>query len=360
MKIAIGTILVGILCWLTARAEADDQWMVELTLAGQRIEGTPLAFDSRQVHLLGRDGRLWQFDPNKASNYRETSRRFRPYSVSELRAELLRELGHNFQVTGTGHYLVAHPRDKRDWWPRRFEDLYRSFIRYFSVRGFKPTKPPFLLIAVVCHDRDEFYRLSARQGLPTAPGVLGWYAHGSNRIFLYDMGGGHDNAQDWKRNASVAIHEATHQTAFNTGVHSRYVPTPVWVVEGLATYFEAPGVYDSTSHPSQNDRINRGRLGDFRELVTHQHKPELLAAMIASDQLFRVAPGVAYAEAWALTFYLMETQPNKYAQYLRRTAERPPFEDYSAAQRLADFKAIFGADWQMLDARFLRFMAEVE
>ncbi len=359
MRTAIGTILIGILCGLTARAEAADRGMVELTLDGQKIEGEPLAWNSQEVHLLGRDGRLWQFDPNQASDYRETSSRFRPYSVSELRAELLRELGQSFQVTGTGHYLVAHPKGRRDQWAQRFEDLYRSFVHYFSVRGFKPAKPPFLLIAVVCHDKEEFYRLSARQGLPSAPGVLGWYAHGSNRIFLYDAGGGHDNARDWKQNASVAIHEATHQTAFNTGVHSRYVPTPVWVAEGLATYFESPGVYDSEHHPLQADRINRGRFDGFRQMIPH-HKPEVLAAMIGSDQIFRVAPGAAYAEAWALTFYLMETQPRKYAEYLRRTVARPRFEDYSAKERLADFTAIFGSDWRMLDARFLRFMAEIE
>ncbi len=359
MRTAIGAILITLFCVLPARAELPVDWMVSLTLPGHEIEGAPLAWDSEEVHLLGRDGRLWQFDPDEASDYRKTSNRFRPYSVSELRAELLRELGRSFQVTGTGHYLVAHPRGRRDQWAQRFEDLYRSFLQYFSVRGFRPAKPPFLLIAVVCHNQEEFYRLSARQGLPTVPGVLGWYAHGSNRIFLYDMGGGNDNANDWKQNASIAIHEATHQMAFNTGIHSRYVPTPVWVAEGLATNFEAPGVYDSRNHPTRDDRSNRGRFEVFKQSLAPQHKPELLAGLVASDQLFRVSPGAAYAEAWALTFYLLETQPRKYADYLKRTVQRPPFMDYTAAERVADFTAVFGSDWRMLEARFLRFMAGV-
>jgi len=360
MRTALWVILIGLSCTICVGAERPADWMVELTLDGRRIEGAPVSWNSREVHLLGRDGRLWQFEPDKAADYRRTSNRFRAYSVSELRAELLRELGHGFQVTGTGHYLVAHPPGKRDQWAERFEDLYRSFIQYFSVRGFRLSKPPFLLIAVVCHNQEEFLRLSARQGLPASPGVLGWYAHGSNRVFLYDVGAGADNSHDWKQNASTAIHEATHQTAFNTGVHSRYVPTPVWVAEGLATNFEAPGVYDSRNHPLRADRVNRGRFDVFRQSLAPRHKPELLASLIASDQLFRVAPGVAYAEAWALTFYLLETQPRKYANYLKRTVERPPFQDYTTAERVADFTAVFGSDWRMLEARFLRFMAQIE
>ena len=71
-------------------------------------------------------------------------------------------------------------------------------------------------------------------------------------------------------------------------------------------------------------------------------------------------PPAAYAEAWAFTFFLVETEPRKYAQYLARTAERPPFSEYDTARRMADFTAVLGKDWRMLDARFLRFMAEVK
>jgi len=69
---------------------------------------------------------------------------------------------------------------------------------------------------------------------------------------------------------------------------------------------------------------------------------------------------VGYAEAWALTFYLIETQPRQYIEYLARVAARPPLREYTAAQRLADFTAIFGDNWPMLDARLLRFMTDLE
>jgi len=57
-----------------------------------------------------------------------------------------------------------------------------------------------------------------------------------------------------------------------------------------------------------------------------------------------------------LTFFLAETEPAKYVRYLKLTAARPPFAEYSRADRLKDFAAIFGGDWRMLEARLLRFV----
>ncbi len=354
-------LLVGVIGVLAppAWAASPSDWMVQLTLHGQSIEGMPLAWNSRQVYLLGRDGRLWEFPPEDARDFRQTSDQFRGYSPSDFRAILLRELGQGYEVSGTGHYLVAHPRGQRDLWAQRFEDLYRSMTRYFSLRGFKLSEPPFPLIGVVCRNQQEFARYSASQGLPVSRGVLGWYSLESNRILLYDIDGTSSGRDNWRETASTLIHEAAHQTAFNTGIHSRYTAPPVWVAEGVATLFEAPGVYDSRYHTARSDRINRGRLRQFRELA-RQHRPELIRELVASDRLFRVSPAAAYAEAWALTFYLIETEPRKYADYLARTAAHPPFQEVTAEERLADFTDVFGDDWRMFEARFLRFMDGIE
>jgi hypothetical protein len=78
--------------------------------------------------------------------------------------------------------------------------------------------------------------------------------------------------------------------------------------------------------------------------------------LIASDRVFDRDVAAAYGEAWMLTFYLVETLPREYAQYLARTANRPAFTEYTSAARMADFTAVFGSDFRMLDARFLRFV----
>ncbi len=224
LQFAIGNWLLPILLLIIGGtpAIAGDEFpamgMIELTLSGHKLEGTPLAWNEDKVHLLARDGKLWEFRPEAAENFRQTADRFRSYSTSELRAELLRELGNDFEVSGTGHYLIVHPRGQRDLWAERFEELYRSFTRYFSVRGFRLTQPPFPLVGVVCKNQRDFRQLSASQGVNASRGVLGYYSQDTNRITMYDTGG---SAKQWQENAAVIIHEATHQTAFNTGVHSR-------------------------------------------------------------------------------------------------------------------------------------------
>jgi hypothetical protein len=345
-------------CSHPAFAAAPANAMIKFLLNGQKVEGSPIRWSESDVHLLGRDGRLWKFEPDEATDFKQTSARFQCYPPSEFRAALLRELGGGYEVSGTGHYLIVHPRGQRDKWADRFEELYRSFVHYFSIRGLEPSPPLYPLVGVVCQDRAEFDRQAMAQFGAAPGGVLGYYNIETNWIVLYDMGAKADSA-DWKMNASVLIHEATHQTAFNTGIHSRYCLPPKWVAEGLAMLFEAPGVYDSRAHTQPGDRVNRERLKVFQEHMAARHKPELLAKVVATDEIFGINASAAYAESWALSFFLVETMPRKYAEYLKRTAARPPFQDYTPAQRVADFTAVFGSDWRMLEARFLRFMSGV-
>jgi len=332
--------------------------MLQWTVQGRTVEGVALTWNRQELVLMARDGCLWQFPAEDARQFRKTSDRFQGYSPSELRAMLLRELGDAYEVSGTGHWLVAHPRGKRDQWAGRFEDLYRTFVRYFSVRGFALQEPPFALVGVVCRDREDFLRHSARAQVSPGRGVLGFYSARTNRILLYDAGGEALPSARWQQTASTVVHEATHQVAFNTGIHSRFSPPPSWVAEGLATMFEVVGS-GSAESDSPKGLAHPGWLRQFQQSVGPRLRPELLSELVAGDGGFEADPGRAYAAAWALTFYLSETQPRKYAEYLRRTAAHGPMERPTAAQRTADFTAVFGDDWRMLQARLLRFMEEL-
>ena len=194
--------------------------MIELTFHGQKIEGAPLSWNENMVHLLGRDGRLWDIEPDSVKDYKQTADHFRPYSTSEIRSMLLGELGNDYEVSGTSHYLVAHPKGQGDKWADRFEDLYRSFVSYFSQRGFRCSAPPFPLIGVVCRNQREFQLLSAEKGSTVPNGVLGFYNWKSNRIMLYDMGG----ASQFKQLAAERLGHNPRGHAPNGVQHRRAQP----------------------------------------------------------------------------------------------------------------------------------------
>ncbi len=353
------TVVCGLLALLggPATAAAGSKWTMLVDLDGRQIEGAPLAWSRDRVFLLGRDGRLWDFAPNQTEKFRKTSSSFSSYSAAEIRAGLERELGGRLQVTGTGHYLVAHPRGKEAW-AQRFEDLYRSCIHYFRIRGLELHEPEFPLVAVVWGSRQDFVRFANSQGTQVRPDVLGFYSPSSNRVMLYDQGPA--AARSWQQNDSTIIHEATHQVAFNVGLHNRFAKTPTWMAEGLGTLFEAPGVWNWREYPQLSDRINRGRLTQFRQWQTHGRKSGAFAQLLGSDRQFEVNPPAAYAEAWAWALFLTELYPRQFAQYVHKVATRPNFTNYPAAQRVADFTAVFGDDLRMLEKHFLDFIATLK
>lgn len=335
-------------------ARAAD-FTIRLNLKGQALEGKPVWFNESRVILLGQDGQLWDFAAKDARDFASTQTAFRSLSQGELRGQLQREFGKQFDVSGTGHFLVVHPLGQKDQWAARFEELYRSFVHYFSVRGFSPQPPAFPLVAVVFQRQEDFFRHAAQEGSVIGPAALGYYSPNTNRIVLFDQTGG-KSSKDWRENAETIIHEAAHQSAFNTGVHSRYAMPPLWVAEGLGTLFEAPGVWNSRQYPHQVDRINRGRLRSFQRLAATRPKG-LLADVVSSDRIFQTDGETAYAEAWSLTFFLSESEPRKFYAYLSKTAARKAFADYKSPERLRDFTDAFGGNLAMLEARYLRFMA---
>lgn len=351
-------VLVG--WFVVARTDGAEprSWPLELSLHGRPLEGSPLSWNSKEVRLLARDGRLWTFAPADAADFKKSAEGFAPWTQAQTRAALLKELGPEFEVNGTGHYLVAHPTGISDAWGERFEELYRSFTRYFAVRGFTTVEPEFPLVAIVYRNQDDFLAAAAADGV-RAPGVLGYYSPSTNRVSLFDVGGGKKkDDESWRTNADTIVHEATHQTAFNTGVHRRFASAPRWVVEGLGTMFEAPGVWDAQRHPLPRDRVNRGRREDFDCLAASRPKA-YLAEYVSSDQPFAIDMGAAYAEAWALSYFLSESRPRQYSDYLARLAQRPLFQEYNPVERLRDFSEIFGEDLSLLDAHFTRFIAEL-
>jgi hypothetical protein len=337
-----------------ANVAPAQERMFQFSLAGDKHEGTPLLYNAQQVIMLTRSGRILDFAPTAAQEYAPANTPFRSYGASELRGQLQREFGQGFEVSGRGRFLVVHPAGQQDVWAPRFEQLHRSFAHYFAARGWRADQPRFPLVAVVFPRQADFARYATAEGNHASSSMLGYYSPLSNRIVMYDTtatpGG------DWTINAETIIHEALHQVAFNSGMHNRTGQTPRWVAEGLGTLFEARGVWNSQQFPAAVDRVNRGQLQAFRRYLPRRSK-NAIAELVSADRAFEQDGQGAYAEAWALTFYLSETEPKKYFQYLQKTAAIPSFAPYPGPARLQDFTDVFGSNLPLLDARMQRYLA---
>jgi hypothetical protein len=215
------------------------------------------------------------------------------------------------------------------------------------------------MVAVVLRTRQEFDRFLRRYQTYDKQ-ILGYYSPKSNRVITYDQRAGKAKDQGWFFQTNTIIHEATHQAAFNTGLHPRFAPVPRWISEGLAMLFEAPGVNNSAQYGSQQSRINQPRLRDLQDFVKQGRADGRLAALIQSDELFRTDPQLAYAIAWGLTFYLSEYQPQQYFEFMSTDSKRAEFVEFSSRDRMQAFGDAFGYGITDIESRLKKFILSLD
>jgi len=142
------------------------------------------------------------------------------------------------------------------------------------------------------------------------------------------------------QNVGVTMHEGTHQLAYLCGIHSRYFNNPKWMVEGLAMYFESMG----EARHDRPGQINQQRLKLFYDSASRG--PVIpLKELILNDELLDPDSGcsrAAYANSWALFYYLVQQKHKKLFDYIYDLSLRITDKPYTPEQRIADFEKYFG------------------
>lgn len=345
-------VLLNLVAHPTALWAFDQFTFLDLTIGEQQLSGRIVAHDDHHCWLLGRSGKLSSLSIRKVTSFTERKERFQAESQVEIKTQLQAELGKNFETRTTQHYIVAAPHGFADEYAGLFEQIYREFVTSFRTRGLELAEPEFPLMAIVFPNQSQFATYCRSERVNVVPGLVGCYLSESNRVAAYLR----PNSRDVD---ATLIHEATHQVAFNTGLHSRLGDQPKWVVEGLATVFEVEGMRSRQSGASAASRINIDRFNWFKNYVKTRRPPKALKLFVSENQLFDVATLDAYSEAWALSFYLIETRPVDYAKYLKHLALLGPFKDYDSATRLNDFSHAFGSDLDEFETAYLRYMQRV-
>ena len=138
--------------------------LIEVQVGSETLQGKVFAHNDRTFWLQSQDGRMRSLPADDVHKFRKISPQFAGWSGSIVRDNLRREFGNGFEVAGTRHYAVCAPSDrnrtdqKARVYAETFEELYRTFQMYFSVRGFTISEPEFPLVAVVFPDFESFAR----------------------------------------------------------------------------------------------------------------------------------------------------------------------------------------------------------
>lgn len=306
------------------------------------------------VMLQSDDGRIWTLQPDAIVDRQSDDEPLVPISEREMKRRLLAELPAGFNVYQTANYLIAH--NTNDAYVRQvgglFEQLHRGFFTYWKNQKWKLEKPRFPLVALVFANRADFLRHAQADIGDMAKSIIGYYHLESNRMVTF-------NVPNLERNIATIVHEATHQLAYNCGVQKRFADNPMWVSEGLSTYFEAPD-FNNPRGWRTIGRTNPVNLGRWRKYLPNRPN-ESLVTLLSDDKRFRggAATESAYAESWAMTYFLIKTRRDEYVRFLKKLSEGAPLVRRSPQERLDLVEQSFNTTIAELDQQLVEFMRRV-
>jgi len=299
---------------------------------------------------------------------------FRPLTAQEIGPRLLREFGERFEITETKHYVICSDAGEiyARWCGGLLERLHGGFENYWSRRDLDLQEAEFPLVAIVFARQQDFAAYAVADAGPEMTEAKGYYSLKTNRVVLYDHAASRKqppprSVADLNRrmaqvpfNTATVVHEATHQIAYNCGLHTRYADNPLWFTEGMAMFFETPDLRSRSGWRTIGQR-NPFRYPSFAQRLRRQNSIPL-RDLISSDALLLDAEQAedAYAASWALTYFLLKTKSKEYATYLQGLAAKRPLRYGTAEERLAEFQAAFGDDLTSLEQDWLRFMARAK
>ena len=341
---------------------------------GERaLEGTVVIEAADGAMLLELDDQCLELlQGNEIRSRRSVDAPSSPATPREEGKRILAELPEGFDLLVTRHYVICFDTSRAyaQWCGALFEKLHDAFINYWRKAGVEVEAPRWPLVIVIFSDRERYEAHAARDLGVAADRVVGYYNLLTNRVTTFDLTGSDQLARRPATSAgragleilaspeaaglvSTLVHEASHQMAFNCRMHRRLAPVPVWLSEGVATFFETPD--PGGRGWKRIGGVNRPRLDTFLS----SYRPGVLDEIVRGDEPFRATEGAidAYARAWALTAFLAQTRKAALVDYITAIGAKPPLAPDGPEERLQDFVAAFGVEPHELEQPLMKFLA---
>lgn len=352
-----GALFLAAMLGTGGRGEPPDDRVRLTTTDGRTVAGRIVIEAVDGSLLVDHDDGRYELFAAGAVVARQPAAATEPTTPREFGERVLAGLPAGFELLVTKHYVVCFntSRDYAAWCAALYERLHDGFTNYWTKAGLPLADSPRPLVVVIFATRQDYEAHAAADLGPAADRVVGYYNLLSNRVVTFDLTGSDQLAPRGRRPGRAGIeilaspaasgmvativHEATHQLAFNSGLHQRLAAVPLWVSEGIATYFETPDL-ESPRGWRAIGSVNRPRLDHF--LATY--RPGLIEAILTDDELFRRPETAldAYAAAWVVTHHLLQTRKRQFVEYQRRLSAKRPLVEDPPETRLEDFRAAFG------------------
>jgi len=240
------------------------------------------------------------------------------------------------------------------------DQLRHDFAQHFAPLISPQQNPGIMQVVFFSHEAD--YRRYVFNRAPQLAGSAGFFSFTDNRLALFDQLSSADYTRaqlgndqlrqytpDARDHASAALagearaaterllrHEGAHQLFHAYRIESPLPVTPTWLTEGLAAYCEPATI--GARHEAFAARViqarNTGTLLSLDQLLHHRDPAGFFA--LEPDQV-----ETAYAESWALTYFLM-TSPHRadFLEYIHESATSRTQHDFDSkdiAQPWQDF-----------------------
>ena len=160
--------------------------LIEVSDDLQTYTGMIVAKSSSECFIVDRFGRQAQLPIDNLKKFRVVAENFRPASQNDFRRMLQAELGSEYEVSTSKHYVVCGARGRSQSYATLFEDIFNQVDSFYSLRGFQTSKPATPLIAVVLKDQAAFKKYCEADQMAWREGLRGYYSLKSNRIAMYD------------------------------------------------------------------------------------------------------------------------------------------------------------------------------
>jgi hypothetical protein len=208
------------------------------------------------------------------------------------------------------------------------ECFYNEAKKIFKVAKNPGTK----LKVYIFRDRAEY---NANGGSSASAGL---YMHGEQILALYQPGIGGFNT------TTILLHEGTHQFV---DIVCTAPNIPIWINEGLATYYESSKFEGSSL---KTNIINRGRLYTIQQLINKKDVPRLEDIINIRQANFTI---YEYAQSWSLVYFFMNYKSGQYADELEAYFEalkKKGFENRPQHKQL--FENTFKIQFEVLERQW--------